>query len=95
VTGLLEKAGLLDLLVVINLIVRRMFPLSNDGAVNWGLMVLGSGTVVLAVVGPEVELSKVVSTGLGNDRAANMLEFARLALEYLSEQLDSSTSTKI
>jgi len=53
------------------------------------------GTVVLAVVGPGVEVSKVVSTGLGNDRAANMLEFARLALEYLSEQLDSSTSTKI
>jgi hypothetical protein len=58
-------------------------------------MVLGSGTVVLAVVGPGGEVSKVVSTGLGNDRAANMLEFARLALEYLSEQLDSSTSIKI
>ena len=58
-------------------------------------MILVSGTVVLAVVGPGVEVSKVVSTGLGNDRAANMLEFARLALEYLSEQLDSSTSTKI
>jgi len=49
---------------------------------------------VLAVVGPGVEVSKVVTTGLGNDRSANMLEFARLALEYLSEQLDS-TSTKI
>jgi len=56
---------------------------------------MGSGTVMLAVVGPGVEVSKVVSTGLGNDRASNMLEFAHLALEYLSEQLDSATSTKI
>ena len=49
------------------------------------------GTVVLAVIGPGVEVSKVVKTGLGNDRAANMLEFAKLALEYLLEHLESST----
>jgi hypothetical protein len=43
---------------------------------------------VLAVIGPGVEVSKVVTTGLGNDRSANMLEFARLALEYLLEQME-------
>jgi len=50
---------------------------------------------VLAVIGPGVEVSKVVKTGKGNDRAANMVEFARLALEYLLEQMETTASTKI
>lgn len=49
---------------------------------------ISRGTVVLAVIGPGVEVSKVVTTGFGNDRSANMLEFARLALEYLLEQME-------
>jgi len=53
------------------------------------------GLVVLAVVGPGVEVSKVVDTGLGTDRVGNMLEFARLALEYLLEQLELQHSGKI
>lgn len=36
-----------------------------------------------------MEVSKVTKTGLGNDRAANMMEFARLALEYLLEQMEA------
>jgi hypothetical protein len=44
-------------------------------------------------VGPGVEVSKVVSTGLGNARAANMVEFARLALEYLLEQIEEQESS--
>jgi hypothetical protein len=47
---------------------------------------------VLAVIGPGVEVSKVVTTGKGNDRTVNMLEFARLALEYLLEQMESTSS---
>jgi hypothetical protein len=67
-----------------SLIVLRKFPKV--------FVVDGSGTVVLAVVGPGVEVSKVVTTGLGNDRSANMVEFARLALEYLLEQMESKAS---
>ena len=48
-----------------------------------------SGTVVLAIVGPGVEVSKIAKTGLGGDRAGNMVEFARLALEYLVEQMEA------
>jgi hypothetical protein len=40
-------------------------------------------------------VSKAVHTGLGNDRAANMVEFARLALEYLLEQLEAENKGKI
>lgn len=54
-----------------------------------------SGLVILAIVGPGVEVSKAVHTGLGNDRAANMVEFARLALEYLLEQLEAENKGKI
>jgi hypothetical protein len=53
---------------------------------------------VLAVVGPGgVEVSKIVRTGMGGDRAGNMVEFTRLALEYLLEQMEStsSSSTKV
>jgi hypothetical protein len=51
--------------------------------------------VILAVVGPGVEVSKAIHTGLGNDRAKNMVEFARLALEYLLEQLEAENKGKI
>jgi Competence-damaged protein len=47
------------------------------------------GTVVLAIVGPGVEVSKIAKTGLGGDRAGNMMEFARLALEFLVEQMEA------
>jgi len=82
VIGPLEKAVLPVQPEDLSLIVLRSVSLlqSDD-----------RGTVVLAVIGPGVEVSKVVKTGLGNDRAANMLEFAKLALEYLLEQLESST----
>jgi hypothetical protein len=79
---------LLDLLVVINRIGVRMFCVMV-------LRINGRGLVVLAVVGPGVEVSKVVDTGLGTDRVGNMLEFARLALEYLLEQLELQHSGKI
>lgn len=81
-TGRLEKAVLPVQLEDLSLIVlRNALHLQSDYR----------GTVVLAVIGPGVEVSKVVNTGLGNDRAANMLEFAKLALEYLLEHLESST----
>jgi hypothetical protein len=85
VRGLSGRVGLLDRRVDINLIGRRTPPQKNP---VFGSGVDFSGTVVLAVIGPGVEVSKVVTTGLGNDRSANMLEFARLALEYLLEQME-------
>ena len=76
------RVGLVDLQEVINLIDNRIFKSL--------LMILRvSGTVVLAIVGPGVEVSKVAKTGLGGDRAGNMVEFARLALEYLVEQMEA------
>jgi hypothetical protein len=82
VIGVLEKVAQRDRPVGSNLTARRMKPTSETYI---------SGTVVLAIVGPGVEVSKVVTTGKGTDRSANMLEFARLALEYLVEQLESTS----
>jgi hypothetical protein len=77
------RVGLLNLPVDINRIGRCKNP---PHFVVQGLII--RGTVMLGVIGPGVEVSKVVTTGLGNDRSANMLEFARLALEYLLEQME-------
>ncbi|PRT55890.1 CinA-like protein [Wickerhamiella sorbophila] len=48
------------------------------------------GSVYLSVAGPTGTVSKKASTGL-QDRLENMAAFARLALEYLLEQLSAST----
>jgi hypothetical protein len=87
VIGLLVRVALLDRLGEVTLTVRRM--LWHVGNAD------GRGLVILAVVGPGVEVSKAIHTGLGNDRAKNMVEFARLALEYLLEQLEAENKGKI